>query len=692
MTCDVDVNINFFFAVFASFPARASAMAGLASFAVRKLLHIEILLLVSIINSSVLFSQNQILKENIMEIAGELAENDQNTDLVNMYIDQLGELSENPVKINSADEAEISRLFFLSDFQVKALTDHVLTTGNILSVYEIASIPGFDRHSAEMILPFITLIRDIKFRSGSSRFRSNLLSNLIFRPGEKDTSSPGQAYKSLSKYKFTAGQMAGGFSIEKDGGEKFFPGSSLFPDFCSGYISFSGQGLIKKIIAGDFSVRTGQGLNLNTGIRTGLSLSSPGYMASRNEIRPYTSTDENNFFRGIAAQFSIKEAGVLLFFSHNRVDASTEYSPDSSAVFVKSFYRSGLHDSESALLKKDAVAETAYGVNLNYNFRNLKAGICWSQTRFSMPVSPDRSDPYKLFDFGGNRTGTLSIYYTAMTGRFLLYGESAFNDIRRYGFIQGATLRPSDRLSVNLLYRSYSPAYFSMHGNAAGTGSLNRNEQGILGNFTFEAATSLFITAGCDLSHYQWLTYSCDFPSVSKRIEIKARYAPREELSMDLSYYIRYNMKNGDNPQGTAGISESETRWIRAQLKYGLSEGLFLMTRIDFKFVNPADSRGMILIQDLIVKSRKLPVNLWLRYSIFSSDDWDSRLYAYENDLLYSFSIPAFSGQGSRGYAMINWEIGKFAELRAKYAITSLKDGNEYKEKDELKLQLRLWF
>ena len=105
-----------------------------------------------------------------MEIAGELAENDQNTDLVNMYIDQLGELSENPVKINSADEAEISRLFFLSDFQVKALADHIRTTGNIVSAYEIASIPGFDRHSAEMILPFITLIRDIKFRSGSSRF------------------------------------------------------------------------------------------------------------------------------------------------------------------------------------------------------------------------------------------------------------------------------------------------------------------------------------------------------------------------------------------------------------------------------------------------------------------------------------------------------------------------------------------
>ena len=64
--------------------------------------------------------------------------------------------------------------------------------------------------------------------------------------------------------------------------------------------------LYRKVILGDYSARFGQGTNINTGISTGLSLTSQGYMSATNEIKPYTSTDENNFFRGIATVLSIK--------------------------------------------------------------------------------------------------------------------------------------------------------------------------------------------------------------------------------------------------------------------------------------------------------------------------------------------------------------------------------------------------
>ena len=71
-------------------------------------------------------------------------------------------------------------------------------------------------------------------------------------------------------------------------------------------MAYNGKGFIKRIIIGDFSARFGQGTNINTGMRMGLSLTSPGYMSAGNEIRPYTSTDENNFFRGMASEFSFK--------------------------------------------------------------------------------------------------------------------------------------------------------------------------------------------------------------------------------------------------------------------------------------------------------------------------------------------------------------------------------------------------
>jgi hypothetical protein len=78
---------------------------------------------------------------------------------------------------------------------------------------------------------------------------------------------------------------------------------------------------------------------------------------------------------------------------------------------------------------------------------------------------------------------------------------------------------------------------------------------------------------------------------------------------------------------------------------------------------------------------------------LFSTDDWNSRIYTYENDLLYSFSIPALSGEGSRSYIMLKWKIADIAELRIKYGITSVfTEGNTSKESDEIKMQFRVRF
>jgi hypothetical protein len=99
------------------------------------------------------------------------------------------------------------------------------------------------------------------------------------------------------------------------------------------------------------------------------------------------------------------------------------------------------------------------------------------------------------------------------------------------------------------------------------------------------------------------------------------------------------------------------------------------------------------MAQDLAYKFIRIPVTLWARYCIYNTDDWDSRIYLYENDLLYSFSIPAFSGKGTRSCIMAKWDIGDHAELRVKYGLTSRSATNDIQSyTDELKVQFRIWF
>lgn len=640
-----------------------------------------------------IYSQESETTEIIIDIAEGLASDVNNPEASELFINQLYELAENPVRINSGDEKEISRLFFLSDFQVKALVDYVKSSGDIVSVYEIVSIPGFDRQTAGWMTQFISFKEKSTQLSGKKKFTRTLLTNMTLKSGESDSSYLGSPLKVLTKYKFLAGVFSGGLTTEKDPGEQMLTGSPPLPDFLSAYLSYAGKGIVRRIILGDFNSRLGLGTNINTGMRTTLSLNAPGYMSAKNEIRPWTSTDENSFFRGAATELSFKNLGLILFCSRNMIDATTGYSADSSELYITNLYNSGLHYNPDLLLKKDVLTSTTYCINMNCNFKSLRTGITWSESRFSIPFRVEKNDPEKLFDFTGFENNIFSLHYNYLINRLLFFGELSANSFRNPAIVQGITIRPSDRFSVNLLYRNYSPRFVSFHGKGPGNSTLTNNENGIFGNLSFEIAKHLFITAGCDISYAPWLKYHTCFPSMAKKYEIRLKYLPSEKYSFDFAYNQRSAMYDLNKEQGVASVSENEGNTFKGTAKVLLNERLSATARLDAKFTGPSGSEGMLLLQDFNYRFRKLPLTIWIRYCIFRTDDWNARLYTYENDLLYSFSIPSLSGNGIRSYIMLKWDIKDFAELRIKYGMTEKQNNISGTEADyDLKMQLRVWF
>lgn len=654
---------------------------------------VKYILILSIFIPAWSFGQEAKLSEVIINIAEELAADDSDPEAVSTYIERLYDLSENPVKINSNGENELSRLFFLSDFQVKALVDYAHSSGRIISVYELVNIPGFDKETAEMMIPFISLDSKMTINTDSVKWRDNLLTNLSFKPGNDDTTSLGSPWKILSKYKFTAGGFSGGMTVEKDPGEKILTGYPPLPDFLSANLAYNGRGLIRRLIVGDYSSRFGQGTNINTGIRRGISLTAPGYMSASDEIKPYTSTDENNFFRGVAAELSHKNTELFLFYSKNYGDATLGSSLNNSEAYIENFYSSGIHNTPSLLVKKDAISELVYGINMSCNLNNIRIGLTWSENRLSLPVKPASNDPKNNFAFEGDRNSLYTIYYNSLINRILLYGEFSANEKNKYAFVQGLSFRPSDRLTINFLFRNYNAGYISLHGNGPGSGSATGNERAILGNFTFEAAKHLFISGGCDLQHFLWIKYRCSSPSLAMKQELLIKFLPTEKLTFDASYSYRLSMVDNPETYGIPELKQIITRSVKLSSRYSLYENLILGMRIDYKVAYPLRSRGMLLLYDMNYRFTQLPFTIWFRYCVFNTDTWDSRLYTYENDLLYSFSIPALSGEGSRSYIMVKWEISDIAELRIKYGITSKsKNGVSLEDNKELKIQVGIRF
>ena len=76
-----------------------------------------------------------------------------------------------------------------------------------------------------------------------------------------------------------------------------------------------------------------------------------------------------------------------------------------------------------------------------------------------------------------------------------------------------------------------------------------------------------------------------------------------------------------------------------------------------------APYRGWLAFQDVRYETADNDLYVIGRYVLFDVDDYKARIYTYENDLLYTFSIPFFQDKGMRYYllARLNaWEQFSF--------------------------------
>jgi hypothetical protein len=75
---------------------------------------------------------------------------------------------------------------------------------------------------------------------------------------------------------------------------------------------------------------------------------------------------------------------------------------------------------------------------------------------------------------------------------------------------------------------------------------------------------------------------------------------------------------------------------------------------------------GFLIAQDLSYNSQK--IGLSGRFSIFDTDDYDSRLYLYEKDLLYVFRVPSFYDNGINYYILFKYFFNKNFTVWVKYS------------------------
>jgi hypothetical protein len=87
-----------------------------------------------------------------------------------------------------------------------------------------------------------------------------------------------------------------------------------------------------------------------------------------------------------------------------------------------------------------------------------------------------------------------------------------------------------------------------------------------------------------------------------------------------------------------------------------------------------ASENGFLFFNDFIYKPLLKPYSANVRLQYFETDGYNSRLYAYENDVLYSFSIPVFYDKGYRYYVNVNYDLSNKIAFWLRWAQTIYPD------------------
>ena len=95
----------------------------------------------------------------------------------------------------------------------------------------------------------------------------------------------------------------------------------------------------------------------------------------------------------------------------------------------------------------------------------------------------------------------------------------------------------------------------------------------------------------------------------------------------------------------------------RYQFMYRLPNWIF-RTQADANIVKTEKwTYGVSLLQDIEYHIPIVPIVLQLRMQAFDAREWNNRIYAYENDVLYAYSIPNVYGLGARFYLNARYKI-----------------------------------
>jgi hypothetical protein len=560
------------------------------------------------------------------------------------------------LSVNRATAAELESLQLLTPEQIVQFLLFRKTFGHFISLMELQAIPYWDIETVKKLLPYLRIADEtpsIKKILQQVKSGEHLL---LYRTGGKSKANreTQHAYKQLISYRFRYQDLIQwGVTIEKDSGEK------AWADHSSAYLVIRKKGWIKNGIVGDYLVNMGQGLMHWQGHAFGKSSNILQGYRQAELFKPHTGNDENRFHRGLAISLQKKQLEGSFFVSTQKIDANIQEDPISGTKKVRSFLLSGLHRSASELEDKHSLPYSSFGGRLRHETPTGKLGLNFVGHIFALPIEK-RPLVYNTHAISGKQWQNLGLDFTRHTGWGFLFGEVAIDKRKKPALVLGLMKSLHPQLDLSVVYRNISSEFKSVASNALTQQTEASNEKGIFTCINFAPHVKHRLEGYADRYFNPWPVYQHDGPRSGSTTSLQYRWLPIKRIEFLLRWTADQRTGNValDGIQ-TKALEKTHANRLRLHLSADLGGVFSLRYRTEMVWVNnerEEASSGILGYIELVIKPTLGSFSFSTRYSVFDTDGYGTRIYAYERDVPSYYSIPAHYDVGQKLYTVVQYK------------------------------------
>ena len=336
------------------------------------------------------------------------------------------------------------------------------------------------------------------------------------------------------------------------------------------------------------------------------------------------------------------------------------------AEMVSSLQETGYHRTIGEIQDRHAIRQQVVGGHLAYAIAHFEVGYTLHHTWLNVPLQLKPSH-YNQYYFQGSRLTNQGLDFKYVKGKYALFGEAAMsynNDTMvkqqtqrpiAFAGLIGMTVKPTGYLNFTILYRNYGKAYQNLFSNAFGEGSRNQGQNGVYLGVEVAPAPYWNFLAYADQFRFTWLTSQVNAPSWGHDYYMRLSHSFSKKTSAYLQFRSKTKMKNSTDGMTFSHYPIFYTKnSVRFNISYGFNDFVFgnKVEGAHYRNDDGSNAYGYYLCQDIAYKPEGKPFNLTFRYALFDAQDYNARVYAYENDVLYAFSVPALYGKGMRVYLL----------------------------------------